>query len=54
MRRAGLGGDLMVSMPGRASKTAYGVVSRFAAYFVKNLRGHMGGDARVPETGIQN
>ncbi len=54
MRRAGLGGDLMVSMPDRASETAYGVVSQFAADFVKNLRGHMGGDARVPETGIQN
>ncbi len=29
-------------------------ISQFAADFVKNLREYMGGDARVPEMGIQN
>ena len=29
-------------------------ISQFAAEFVKNLRGHMGGDTRVPELDIQN
>jgi glycine/D-amino acid oxidase-like deaminating enzyme len=29
-------------------------ISQFAADFVKNLRGYMGGDARVPQLSIQN
>ncbi len=29
-------------------------ISQFAAEFVKNLRGHMGGDARVPELSIHS
>ena len=29
-------------------------ISQFAAEFVKNLRAHMGGDARVPDLDIQN
>jgi len=29
-------------------------ISQFGAAFVKNLRGYMGGDERVPEMGIQN